>query len=88
MAAVSASADEFWLPPSLDNCPRSASGFVSSSFLSNASSLGHRAFEICAFSKSCCSDYQSCSTLCDPMDCSMPGFLSFTLLQFAQTHVH
>ena len=22
-----------------------------------------------------------CSTLCDPMDCSMPGFLSFTIFQ-------
>ena len=24
--------------------------------------------------KFCCSVIQSCSTLCDPMDCSMPGF--------------
>ena len=36
----------------------------------------------------CCSVIQSCLTLCDPMDCSMPGFLVFHyLLEFAQTHV-
>ena len=32
---------------------------------------------------------QSCSTLCDPMDCSMPGFpVHHQLLELAQTHVH
>ena len=32
---------------------------------------------------------QSCSTLCDPMDCSMPGFhLHHQLPELAQTHVH
>ena len=32
---------------------------------------------------------QSCLTLCDPMDCSMPGFpVLYYLLEFAQTHVH
>ena len=32
---------------------------------------------------------QSCPTLCDPMDCSMPGFpVHHQLLEFAQTHVH
>ena len=37
----------------------------------------------------CCSVPKSCLTLCDPMDCSMPGFpvLQF-LLEFAKTHVH
>ena len=31
----------------------------------------------------------SCLTLCDPMDCSMPGFLvHYQLLGLAQTHVH
>ena len=30
-----------------------------------------------------------CSTLCDPMNCSMPGFLVLHYLpEFAQTHVH
>ena len=32
---------------------------------------------------------QSCSTLCDPMDCSMPGFpVHHQLPEFTQTHVH
>ena len=32
---------------------------------------------------------QSCPTLCNPMDCSMPGFpVLHCLLEFAQTHVH
>ena len=32
---------------------------------------------------------QLCSTLCDPMDCSMPGFpVHHQLPQLAQTHVH
>ena len=32
---------------------------------------------------------QSCPSLCDPMDCSMPGFLvHHQLLKPAQTHVH
>ena len=32
---------------------------------------------------------QSCPTLCDPMNCSTPGFpVHHQLLEFAQTHVH
>ena len=32
---------------------------------------------------------QSCSTLCDPMDCSMPGFpVLHQLLELAETQVH
>ena len=32
---------------------------------------------------------QSCPTLCDPMNCSTPGFLvHHQLLEFTQTHVH
>ena len=39
--------------------------------------------------ESCCrSVTQSCLTLCNPMDCSMPGFpILHHLLDFAQTHV-
>ena len=34
----------------------------------------------------CCSVTQSCPTLCDPRDCSMPGFpVLYRLLEFAQT---
>ena len=36
-----------------------------------------------------CSVPQSCQSLCNPMDCSKPGFSVFHhLLEFAQTHVH
>ena len=37
----------------------------------------------------CCSVTQSCPTLCNPMDCSMPGFTVFCYLpELTQTHVH
>ena len=37
----------------------------------------------------CCSVTKSCPTLCDPMDCSTPGFPALHYLpEFAQTHVH
>ena len=40
-------------------------------------------------SVSCCSVAQSYLTLCDPMDCSTPGFpVLHYLMEFAQTHVH
>ena len=36
-----------------------------------------------------CSVTRSCLTLCDPMDCSTPGFpVLHNLLDLAQTHVH
>ena len=36
----------------------------------------------------CCSIAHSCLTLCDPMDCSTPGFpVPHHLSEFAQTHV-
>ena len=36
-----------------------------------------------------CSVAQLCPTLCDPMDCSTPGFpVLHHLLELAQTHVH
>ena len=36
----------------------------------------------------CCSVTQSCPTLCNPMDYSMPRFSVHQLLELAQTHVH
>ena len=37
----------------------------------------------------CCSVAQSCPTLCDSMDCSMPGLpVPHHLLEVAQVHVH
>ena len=43
-----------------------------------------------AFDDYCCySVNTSCPTLCNPMDCNMPGFLVLHYLQeLAQTHVH
>ena len=36
----------------------------------------------------CCSVTRSCLTLCDPMECSKPGFpVLYHLPEFAQTHV-
>ena len=41
------------------------------------------------FRKSCCLVSQSCLTLCNPMNCSTPGFpVLHHLLEFAQTHVY
>ena len=43
----------------------------------------------CAMWISCCSFAQLCLTLCDPMDCSTPGFpVPHHLPEFAQVHVH
>ena len=37
----------------------------------------------------CCSVAKLCLTLCNPMDCSAPGFpVSDHLLEFAQNHIH
>ena len=37
----------------------------------------------------CCSVAQSCSTLCSPINCSMPGLpVPHHFLKFAQVHVH
>ena len=37
----------------------------------------------------CCSVSKSCPTLCDPMDCSMPGFpVLHCLPEFTQIHIH
>ena len=37
----------------------------------------------------CCLIAKSCLTLCDPMDCSMPGFSVFHYLpKFPQIHAH
>ena len=37
----------------------------------------------------CCSVTKSCPTLCEPMDCSIPGFpVLHYLLEFAQIHIH
>ena len=44
---------------------------------------------VVAYLKICCSVTQSWLTLCNPTDCSRPGFLVFHYLpEFAQTYVH
>ena len=41
------------------------------------------------FNCCCCSVAKACPTLCNPMDCSTPGFpVPHYLPEFAQTHVH
>ena len=41
------------------------------------------------YSASLITQFQSCPTLCDPMNCSMPGFLiHHQLPELAQIHVH
>ena len=52
------------------------------------SHLFSNTFSLCDFA-CCCSVTRSCLTLCDPMDCSMPGFpVLHYLPEFAQTHVN
>ena len=43
----------------------------------------------CCCCNCCCWVAKLCLTLCDPMDCSMPGFsILYHLPEFAQTYVH
>ena len=46
-------------------------------------------YKLCVCKSNCCSVTKSHPTLCDPMDCSTPGFpVLHYLLGFAQIHVH
>ena len=36
----------------------------------------------------CCSVTQSCPAVCNPVNCSVPGFPVHQLLEFTQTHFH
>ena len=50
--------------------------------------LSHKKLNL-LFLHCCCSVAQSCPTLCDSMDCSIPGFpVLHRLPELAQTHVH
>jgi len=54
-----------------------------------ASLLHEYSFYLVFVEACCCSVAESCLTLCDPMDCSTPGFpVLHSLPEFAQTHVH
>ena len=60
-------------------------GCQSNLFTSTKCCLGSLLSEVSSVS----SDTQSCPTLCDPINCSMPGFaVHHQLLELAQTHVH
>ena len=49
----------------------------------------HYVFHIFSKNDCCCSVAKSCLTLCNPMDCSIPGSpVLHRLLELAQTHVH
>ena len=51
--------------------------------------LGYSSQDACLYCYCCCSVAQSYLTLCNPMDCSTPGFLVLHCLpEVAQTHVH
>ena len=77
------------------SCPTSIHGsltnthtFISSSFIKG--SFESSESEVISDKDSQFSSVaQSCLTLCDPMDCSTPGFtVHHQLLELAQTHVH
>ena len=64
-------------------------GFLYSFFICHSTACFTRRLTsmICCYW--CCSVAQSCPTLCDPMDCSMPGSPALHyLLAFVQIHYH
>ena len=71
-----------WLPPSLSSLV----------LISWPKPLDISHNMLCLAPCPCCCCYsvtQSCLTLCNPMDCSTPGFpVLHRLLELAQTHVH
>ena len=51
--------------------------------------IGKKQNEHCTLHQSVSSVAQSCPTLCDPMNCSMPGFpVLYYFLEYARIHVH
>ena len=62
--------------------------FCSDSFVLCYYPFGFQVQNYCR-NKYCCLGAKSCRTLCDPMDCGMPGFpVLYYLPELAQTHVH
>ena len=72
----------------------SFSSYLASSYcVSNRDQGRHSCFTFDMYYRTgksgCCSVAELCSTLCDSMDCSTPGFpVLHHLLEFAHTHVH
>ena len=61
------------------------SGVFFTSLVKKGRFMGNAVFNYLKFS----SVIQSCQTLCDPMDCSSPGFpVHHQLLELAQSYVH
>ena len=62
--------------------------FCSVMMVLEAVNLPQQAALLATLYKKCCSVAKSCLTLCDHMDCSMPGFpILHYLSEFAQIHV-
>ena len=59
-------------------------------FCSSENFCSVQMISVCLYTRCCCcSVAQSCPTLCDPMECSTPGFsVPHHLLKFAQVNVH
>ena len=81
--------------PELENQTLSSSGKEAAPWRPNHIPLrltGQGTVALClqgAWGLCCCSVTKPHPTLCDPMDCSMPGFpVLYHLPEFAQIHVH
>ena len=62
---------------------------LSSSGSAGLNISGHNQFSLWVSLLCCCSVMQSCLTVCNPMDCSTPGFpVLHYLSELAQIHVH
>ena len=74
------------MPSSMD---LSDPGIEPMSLMSPASAGGFFTTHMYTCMRKFCSVAQSCLTLCNPMDCSTPGFpVHYQLLELSQTHVH
>ena len=87
------SRQEYWsgLPfPSQGDLPHTGIKPVSPAWQVNSLPLSHQGSQVDRkVIQPCCSVTQSCPTLCDPMDCSIPGLpVPHYLPKFAQVHVH
>ena len=72
------------------SCIRGTETIHTCAKLSTASWKLHQGCRDTGYNNTCCSSVaQSCPTLCNPMDCSTPGFpVLHPLPELAQTHVH
>ena len=81
----------FWIwGLKIKNCrPKLKKRMRSFNILKKMANFGSPAGTVCCCRRCYSSVTQSCPTLCDPMDCSTPGFpVLCHLLELAQTHGH